>query len=259
MDFQRRANGQPVIDGVAFRRASSFGKALSDETGIELWKDAKAAQGFQNRPDLATRLLAIDPSDTRAIAALKKEAMSAGGADTPAAIGTTIHEITAAVDQGHLDDIDVPEPYQPHVASYRRCIDDIGLRVDPHLVEVPVVCDQLSVAGTCDRFLVTSDGSLITADLKTGARLHDAPLGYMVQLAAYSRSVGWDLETERRYPIANIDQHTGLLIHLSAQAATCAAYTVDLDVSWELALLADRIHEVRKLRNLANAIFTRVA
>jgi hypothetical protein len=89
-------------------------------------------------------------------------------------------------------------------------------------------------------------GTLMLADLKTGAKLDFSVPAYSVQLALYATGELYDVIDERRLPTPPINQNWTLLIHLPVGMNVCRLYWCSVEVGLYGAWLA---HEVKKWQN----------
>jgi hypothetical protein len=255
-DFTRDRWGRPIIipaDGgkpTPYTRFSSHGQVLEDRFGLEKWKIRTAVKGLTERPDLFAQVAACPVDDKSRLDTLAGYALEAGGSTVGSGLGTALHEFTERVDLGQIDLDTIPDPWRADVAAYQTTLTAHGLTVIDGLIEVPLVNDELRLAGTADRFLHHPDGRTICADLKTGKAIGDNPLGYIAQLAGYANSVVYDIETGARTPIDNIDTTVGYLIHLPAGRAECTIFEVDLVAGLEAARLAAEVRAWQKRRGL---------
>lgn len=259
-DFNRDRWGRPLVDPpnggkpVAYSRFSSHGQCLEDRFGLEKWKLRTAARGLVNRADLFAQVAACPPEDTKRIDGLVDQALEAGGSSVGAGLGTALHEFCERIDTGTMTLNEVPAPWGHDVAAYLATTDQYGLEIVPGLVECRLVCDELKLAGTADRFYRRPDGRLVCGDLKTGKNIGDNPLSYMVQLAAYARSHRYDPETGLRAPVGDVDLEVGYLIHLPSGKGVCTIYEVDLVAGWEAAHLATQVRTWQKRKGLVTVL-----
>jgi len=255
-DFTRDRYGRPMVtspgDGIPtpYTRFSSHGSCLEDRFGLERWKIRTAGKGLSSRADLFAQMAATPADDTKRLDALMDQALEAGGGGYGAGLGTALHEFAENVDNGLMTIADIPSPWDADIAAYQRTLADAGLTIEPGLVEVSLVHDELQLAGTADRFLRRADGRLVCADLKTGKAIGANPLAYAVQLAAYATSQGYDIATGKRYDIGDVDHQVGLLIHVPAGRGECHLIEVDLTLGLEAAHLATVVKQWQKRKDV---------
>jgi len=224
-------------------RVSTLAKSLDSKEGLMQWMQRMTAIGLGKRPDLAERAAITDPADKRAMKEIVDGAMQAAESDRAANVGTTLHKLTENLDRGTLDV--VPAHYQAHMDAYREAL--AGIKVIA--TEMFVVNDHLKAAGTLDRLVQLPDGRIVVADVKTGATEPRYPHGVTTQCAIYAHSWRYDVIEEKRLaylPENGVSTDTGLLIHLSAEKATCDLYLLDLTVGWQLAKTATAVRAVYK-------------
>lgn len=112
--------------------------------------------------------------------------------------GSRVHEACALLDYGEEPTED-PE-IAGYLTAYRRFLKDY--RPDWEGVEYITGDTETGLAGTVDRFGTLYDGIPCIVDIKTGARLHDAPL--CGQLTGYDRLLRKDrirFQAERLYAL----------------------------------------------------------
>ena len=255
-DFTRDRYGRPMVtspgDGkpTPYTRFSSHGSCLEDRFGLERWKIRTAGKGLSSRADLFAQMAATPADDNQRLDALMEQALEAGGGGYGAGLGTALHEFAENVDNGLMTVSDIPSPWDADIAAYQQTLADAGLIIEPGLVEVSLVHDELQLAGTADRFLRRADGRLVCADLKTGKAIGANPLAYAVQLAAYATSQGYDIATGKRYDIGDVDHSVGLLIHVPAGRGECHLIEVDLALGLEAAHLATVVKQWQKRKDV---------
>lgn len=255
-DFNRDRYGRPMVtavDGgkpVPYSRFSSHGSCLEDRFGLERWKIRTAGKGLASRADLFAQIAATAADDTKRLDMLMEQALEAGGGGFGAGLGTALHEFAQHVDTGVMTVAEIPSPWDKDITAYARTIADAGFTIEPSLVEVSLVHDGLSLAGTADRFLRRSDGRLVCADLKTGKAIGVNPLAYAVQLAAYATAKGYDIANGTRYEIGDVDHEVGLLIHVPAGRGECHLIEVDLVAAMEAAELASTVKRWQKRKDI---------
>ena len=265
-DFRRRGKGVPVVWNEEngrfepYRRASSAGKILDDETGLTDWKICTGIYGAAQRPDLMAILSTLDLKAHRnQIRDIAEDCLVAGKGTERRNTGTAIH---AMLDHVDLDHEWTPAPqFRDAVDSYIRALEIYGLV--PVDVEVKCVNDLHRIAGTMDRRyrttrnLVAPDGSIIpigsivAADTKTGQSLEYAAGSYSTQLAAYADSVRYDVVTNERYPF---DPPTysdwAIIVHVDANDARTDLYYVDLEAGRHGLQLSSHVRDWRSRTDL---------
>lgn len=229
---------------VPYGRPSGFGIVLEDRFGLNKWQTRMAVLGVTQRPDLAAQIAAA--SDDRTRDTLIEQAQEAAGASSGANLGSALHTFTEHVDLGR--DVTVPAPWDADVEAYKAALAAHGIEILPDAIELDIVCDELELAGTCDR-IVRWDGRMVMADLKTGKKITDPALGYSVQLAVYANSLRYTHATGERHDLG-VDTSVGLIIHLPAGQARCDIHAVDLEQAWELALLAREVKRAQKRKGI---------
>lgn len=238
-----------------YTRVTTVAKALDEGGGLAPWKATMTAAGIIMRPGLRAQWEALlartggDPwyatTDSKAEARkLVEDCAAVGGADDRRQIGSSLHTITALIDQGHL----VPhlsDETERDIAAYTKGLaqNEVTIAsVDGRpAVEMSVVLDAYKVAGTFDRLVNVPGFDLpLIADLKTGANLAYSWQSIAVQLAAYSRGealyvqgAAKDGSQDQRLPMPAVDQHWGLILGLNAGQATLELFLVDLAAGWE--------------------------
>jgi len=248
--WKRDRWGRPLVippDGgkpVPYGRPSGFGIVLEDRFGLNLWKLRMTVDGFLLRDDLRAQYAAA--ADDKAKDRYIDEAQEAAGASSGARTGDALHRFTEALDLGR--DVTVPAPWDADVQAYSRALAEHGIVIDPAMIELDVVCDDLALAGTADRYVMWQ-GRRVVADLKTGKKIADPALGYSVQLAVYARSFLYHHDTGARTDLGSCHD-VGLIIHLPAGQARCDIYEVDLRQAWELALLAQQVKAAQKRKGV---------
>lgn len=98
--------------------------------------------------------------------------------------GSRVHEACAMLDYGEEPEED-PE-IAGYLTAYRRFLKDY--RPEWEGIEYITGDTETGLAGTVDRFGTLYDGIPCIVDIKTGSRLHDAPL--RGQLTGYDRLLG---------------------------------------------------------------------
>ena len=263
--------GDPPKGGKFYTRTTTFIDALDDKSSIEKWKTRKALQGvlqaipfggdamtneFYNFPEKDTDW---DSRETKqALDALAERARKAAGTSNRADIGTAIHEVTEAYDNGEEIGF-LPPEFEDDVNAYidaTKGMEMVG-------VEQFVVNDDMCYAGTADRLirvkggladsLGVPDGAVVIGDLKTGSSVDYSRGKYGMQLAAYAYGKVYDPYTLKRSPlkygrnVARKDK--GILIHLPAGEGICKVYGVDLTRGWKDVKLALAVRQYRSHHN----------
>lgn len=258
-DF-RRANGAPLVSDpndpsktLRYRRPSSYGKPLDDESALTDWRIFKAMQGVARSQALQAKVNVVKDEDRNEKKLLREEAMDKGSANEAADMGTALHAMTARIEDQTDTGFDPPEQYADDLRAYTDFLEEYGLVSE--MVEVHMVNDAYRAAGTADRIfkltkpLVLPDGrimlpgTLILADLKTGAKLDFSLPGFCVQTAIYADGELYDVIAERRLPTPPIDRSWTMLVHLPVGKATCTPLWMSVELGLRGALLSYDVKE----------------
>lgn len=254
-DFERDRWGRPLImqaDGTRkpYTRSSSAAKAIEETFNLELWARRNVAFGLAHDRSLVARIVALggtpstwDSDAKRAVNKVCEDAARVAQAHKHADIGTAVHLMSERLDRG--EDVD-GGPYSADLDAYRRAADAMGWIISPTHVECRMVCDELELAGTCDRIVATDDNGYRVADLKTGSTVEYGALGYAAQLAAYARGALYDVAAEVRLPTPEIDTEIGYIIHLPAGIGQCQIYEIDLISGYHAARTARQVRTMTK-------------
>ena len=253
-DADRDRWGRPLVippgggKATGYTRATTIAKTLDDGTALKKWAMRGVALGIAERRDLRAEA-ANSRDDKDALNRIAEEALNAAGGKERRELGSQIHGWTDQVDNGEQP-WGIDNEGQADLDAYVTATADI----DWKYVEQSVVCDELKVGGTPDR-IGTYKGRLVIADLKTGgtdvsAFMRYSALSIAMQLAIYSRSLGYNVATGERFPLGDIDQNNGLVIHLVPGTAQVNLVWVDLRAGWEAAQHATAVREWRKRKDL---------
>tara|TARA_Y100000114_G_scaffold156365_1_gene183325 strand:+ start:8780 stop:9592 length:813 start_codon:yes stop_codon:yes gene_type:complete len=250
-DVPRDRWGRPLItppDGgkpEPYVRVSTLAKSLDNKEGLMFWKQRMTAIGIGKRPDLAERAAITDPTDKKSLKEIIDGAMQAAESDKAANIGTTIHALTEQMDRGTLQA--KPPAHVADLDAYEKTMS----QVEVIATEMFVVNDHLKSAGTLDRLVRLPSGTIVVADLKTGATEPNYPHGVMTQCAIYANSWRYNIEKQERVaylPEHEVSTSMGLLIHLPVGKAKCDLYLLDLEVGWQLAKTAKAVRDIYKTK-----------
>lgn len=241
---------------VGWTRATTWAKTCSDTFGLTKWELRMAALGLAKRPDLvaqaATVIDADDKDAKRLLDRLAADAKEAAGASTRANLGTALHSMTELIDAGTA--YEAPELYRADLDAYKTATAHLG--IDPNHIERIVTVPELLVAGTFDR-LVTHEGRLYVADLKTGRDLSYSWGEIAIQLALYAHAqTMWNAETGQHEPMPTVDQNLALVFHLPVGEGVCTIHTVDIAAGWEMAQTCGTVRAWRKRKGLATLLDT---
>jgi hypothetical protein len=244
------------VNAQPYTRISTMAGTLDDKGGLLDYYAARAMLGIVKNDALYAKVshLASAYKDAwksddgkKPLKDIVKKAMSAGGADNAADLGTAAHGIWECIDNGQEPEF-TPPWLKPWTQARQAALEDF----EPVLVEPFVVCDQIQTAGSPDRYLRHKPtGVVYAADDKTGDDEPKYPLKVTIQVAIASRAVLYDQRTGTRTPI-DCDQSRGILIHTPINTAEPRSdlYWLDLTKGWELALLAYKVREERKVARL---------
>jgi hypothetical protein len=273
-EVARDRYGRPLIiprDGgkpVAYARASSFGDVLEDKTNLEKWKLRKVAKGVANNPHISLAVSAEPEENKSALNKLTEMALDAAGGNRASMTGTSLHSLTEVIDRGQEPEF-VPAAYQADLAAYREATKDMQM---VH-IERFMVCDELGIAGTPDRWFLEFHGYEVGEEvepLHSGERGRTLRLGdlktstsdlkyqgskFATQLAIYANSEFYDPATGDREPLPiNVDRATGVIFHMPAGGGKCDLPEVDLVAGWEGVQLAVDVRKWRKRKGLLTQV-----
>lgn len=239
--------GRPLVippDGgkpVAYTRATTLASAVEDTFNLARWQQRMVAVGLADRPDLQLAVTA-HRNDKGRLNDICEQAIEAAKGTAAATTGTALHTLTELVDLGQDLPI-VPPDAEADLAAYRETT--ACLQVEA--IEQFVVIDDLKVGGTPDR-IVRWNGERLIADIKTGS-IEWGIQKIAMQLALYAHGKAYDPATGQRSPL-NVNQTSGLIIHLPAGSGQCELVWVDLKRGWEAVELAVKVREWRKAKGL---------
>ena len=245
---------------IRYRRTSSIGKVLDDDSGLNDWKLRTVLVGAAYRPELLAVISTLDPeADKRQIRDYTEDCLIAGKGQARQIQGTAVHAMFDHIDLGRAWE---PSPtFAAVVDAYRKALDVYGLM--PIDVEVHCVNDTYHLAGTLDRryrttkLLVAPDGkpipigSVLVGDTKTGRTLEYASGTYVTQAAGYVDSVRYDVKTDERTPFDPPNYPDwGLIVHAIPEAGTVEVYWCDINAGREGLRLAHAVYEWRRRDDL---------
>ena len=241
--------GRPLIvppeggEPVGYTRVSTLAKELGDKSALSKWMARQAAIGLASRPDLVALVRSTDPENRKALDKIVKDAQEAAGSSKAANVGTALHSMSEAIDDG-ADPASFGEEYATALTNYRTAMSGIEVLAK----ETFVVVDEVQAAGTFDRLVRLSDGRIVVADIKTGAHEPQYPMGATQQIAVYAHGYLYHPDQGRigYLPDMGVDTTTGLLIHLSAETHQCDLYELDITAGWALATTAVAVRKAMK-------------
>ena len=253
----RYADGRKTpVNAVAYSRISKLAGVIDDASNLKDWFAARVAVGLATSKSLSARVAHLadafdDPWDApegkKPLKQLVQTAAERGGASEAADLGTAFHGYTESIDRG-IAVKNIPADFDPWLRAWHDAMRDW----EPLYIEPFVVCDQLQVAGSPDRYLRHRDtGRVVCADIKTGSHEPNYPLKVTTQVAVGSRSVLYDQATGSR-TLIDCDQDVGLLIHVPIRSGEprCDLYELDLQTGWDNALLSYQVLKARKMPKL---------
>jgi hypothetical protein len=265
--------GRPKVmlpDGsreAGYRRASSYGAPLEDDSNLIKWKLRQVERGIARRPDLALAVtraeIGLDgPAEARKAAKkelneLAEKAMDVVESSAKASIGTSLHHVFEEIDLGR-DPGHVPEQWRPDVAAYQLLAQDFRVLS----VERFVVQDGHQVGGTLDRAVevlvpvtaadgtVLPAGSVIIGDVKTSQSMDFAGCKFGVQCWAYATGVPYDPIKKQRVDWGHAAPRTdwAVIFHVGSGTGQAQLHWVNLTEAAEAADDARRVYQWRNKR-----------
>lgn len=252
---KRDQYGRPLIvpmggtKALPHTRATTLAKALDDQSSLIDWQGRMVAKGLALRPDLLAIVASHDLDDKKALNEACRSAKEAAEASAAANTGTALHRFCENVDRDPT--YVVAEQWRADVDAYRQCLEVNGVEILPEWIEEMVVCSELTVAGSPDRF-VRWDGRTVVFDIKTSQSLRYGALAWATQLACYAHSdsrYDWATNTHQAMP-DDLDQAVGLILWLPSGHATAELHLIDLTLGWEAARTAHQVRDWRKAKPL---------
>lgn len=248
---------RPLIDGVAYTRASTLAKALDDQGALIQWSARMAITGLARSKDLIAATAATDVDDKQALNRLVDRAKDRAQSMAKADIGTAIHAVTVMLDRGLSVD-GQPDGVLTSAHAYQQAMRVKNLK--PLAAEVFVVCHELKAAGSFDRLLQGPTRVLI-GDLKTSANpnvVRYSALSWAVQLTVYAHGTPWlpdrGYVTWAQLGLPEPDKRRGLVIHVPQGTNMARLYSIDLEAGWQAAILATQVRDWRNRRDLTTHI-----
>lgn len=273
--------GRPKVmlpDGtkeVGYRRASSYGSPLEDESNLVKWKLRQVERGIARRPDLALAVTRAEvglEGSADAQRAAKKElnelaekALDVVESGAKASIGTSLHAVFEDIDLGR-DPGHVPEQWRPDVAAYLKLTKSFRVLG----AERFVVQDDHQVAGTLDRAVellvpmavrdkngnelaVLPAGAVIIGDVKTAQSMDFAGCKFGVQCFIYATGKPYCPIVKAREPWGHAEPRTdwAVIFHVGSGTGQAALHWVNLTEAAEAAEIARASYEWRNRRGKA--------
>jgi hypothetical protein len=236
----------------AMTRVSTLAKTLDDTYNLSRWQRRAAAVGVAMDPSINQRVAAVINEFRQPLSEGKGPlnelvdlAHERAGGNRGSSLGTLVHSITEALDNGDTPAV-IPDEVEGAVTAYQWGTAHLEM-VE---AEVFVVVDEVGAAGTLDRLVRLPDGRVVVADLKTGKDEPRYPAGVITQVAIYARGQRYNPETGERTPLhPDLDPTTGLLIHAPIDAVDgkqlCDLYLLPLEDGWRKAHLSLQVRAER--------------
>lgn len=255
-------DGRPKVfsedgKGEWYTRTTTFIDVLSDKSALTNWKLRTVLKGLNRDASALEAYGALeDPEgvDKGTVDKLVSRVLDVADGGLKAELGTALHDITEAIDEGR-DPGFIPPEFEADIEAYRQATADIEVLG----VETFCVLDEYRVAGTFDRLIRVSgdvaemvgveDGTIMVADIKTGSIDYD--LGKIaMQLAAYRSMQRYNPGTFERSPLEVDGQAPsdkwGLIIHLPSGQGVCSLVPVDIAKGHEGLALSASVREWRR-------------
>lgn len=211
-----------LTQGASKKRCKSvtaLAKIPDDEFHLTAWKLRMVAIGLAKKPDLLESVGAHF-SEKGKLDKLCTQAMEAAGAGEAAERGTTIHRVAERIAKG--EELIQTATSLKIAANWQQALTDAKLTVIPEFTERCIVYPERLLCGKFDCILGRADGTLVTADVKTGQNAIAFPHSIAIQLALYANAPlvaapfeGLDGEVEEFFELPKeLDRKVGLIIHL---------------------------------------------
>jgi len=236
---------------LGYTRVTTIAKVTDDEAALKQWANRMVITGLVNRSDLLAQA-STKLDDKSALNAIAQEAITAGGGNSRANLGTALHALTEEIDLGNKPMI-LPG-LKADVDAYTATLNKLGVKTIREYIESVIINDSSEYAGTMDR-VVEYQGKLYIADLKTGTDLSYSWRSIAIQLAAYATAEYiYDWKNEKRLPMPFVDQDRAIVFHLPAGEGRCELYFVDLEAGRLGLQLALDVRAWRKRRDIESRL-----
>lgn len=237
--------GRPLLEVegslIPFTRASTLSNAIENTRNLELWKMRMTAAGMASRPDLVAKALAKG-EDKSTMNDIVKSAMETAESNKGANLGTAVHSFCEMIDQGQSLPKNVDLEIRKSLRSYLRAIKQFDIIA----VEQFVGARSIKSAGTFDR-LVSYQGNLYIADIKTAATAPDYAHSASVQMAVYANGTPYSVEDKwasESLADKGVSQDKAIIIHLPQDGSYRADfYWVDIKTGWKYARVAVAVRD----------------
>lgn len=254
---------------ISYTRASTLGKALEDQTGLDIWRKRMVTWGLGRDKALVLAAASVatttEDSDKGELDRIAEEALTIARASSGATRGTALHKLSEQRDAGtnlsHL-----PADAMAALDAYSRLM--AGFEVVAS--ETFVVCDALETAGSFDRLvsprwpMEAPDGSTIMPgdrlilDLKTNKDAKYFGPTYACQQAVYAYGRPYSHRDGRGWwgggaylPDSSPSRNWALILHVPIESvADAGLHWVDLQEGYELAELARTVKAQRNRKDL---------
>lgn len=259
---------------ISYTRASTLGKALEDQTGLDIWRKRMVTWGLGRDKALVLAAASVatttEDTDKGELDRIAEEALTIARASSGATRGTALHKLSEQRDAGtnlsHL-----PTDAMAALDAYSRLM--AGFEVVAS--ETFVVCDALETAGSFDRLvsprwpMEAPDGSTIEPgdrlilDLKTNKDAKYFGPTYACQQAVYAYGRPYSHRDGRGLWPGGPPTRTGrpghghpsadwaLILHVPIESvADAGLHWVDLQEGYELAELARTVRAQRGRKDL---------
>lgn len=228
------------LDGSRCKGVTTLAKIPDNTFNLDKWRQRKLAVGLALRPDYVEVIAAHFDQDGTVDEYIDK-AIEAAQASQGSNTGIAAHRVTQRRDTGETI---IDTPLSAYIVkSWDEALERAGLEVVPEYIEACVVYPARKIAGRFDRYLRRkSDGRLVVADLKTGAKAIKFPHSMACQLGLYANapliarnivadSKG-DFETEDFEEAPDVDKEIAYIFHIPVDAEPMVA-ELDISAGWK--------------------------
>lgn len=243
------------LNGALYERPSDIAGMLDTKENLSPYHQCQAVVGVIRERSLAWQFKALcseydDPwsGAKDEVKDLLRQARRYGGEDRKSGAGTAFHRYAKLRNQGK--EVELPTPQmEPWLDAYDQAMKRFQVLDNERFI----VCEELRCAGSFDCLVEdTYTGEIMVADIKSGSSDADFAMKPTIQVAIYAHGDYYDTRTGARTPF-DCSLTKGLLIHVpfnSGGEPECNVYPLDLEQGWELAKIATKIPQARKIKCL---------